>query len=287
MSLCGVVLLCIVCILQVSSSEEHIIGYSGQSVVLKSGADSSWNLTRVQWSIYKNTTYIASLKDGEVFIYKFWRHQGRLDLNNETGDLTIRNVTVDDSMTYNVALVTSDGTRKQDKVHLTVRESLKTPDIQKTLHSRNDSRCYVALECIASGQNVNLSWTPDGEFNGSYISGIPNSVDSSLVLFASFSGNRHVTFTCTASSGQQTVTRQMIVGCSEEKQKCEACTVCSSCASSVILSILFTAAVLGFAYAFTRNKESIIAACPEGPLHFIQNISSPGSCGVQGKQDAA
>uniref|UniRef100_A0A672LDF1 Ig-like domain-containing protein n=1 Tax=Sinocyclocheilus grahami TaxID=75366 RepID=A0A672LDF1_SINGR len=205
MSLCGVVL-----------SEEHIIGYSGQSVILKSGADRSWNLTRVQWSIYKNTTYIASLKDGEVFIYKFWRHQGRLDINNETGDLTIRNVTVDDSMTYNVALVTSDGTRKQDKVHLTVQESLKTPDIQKTLHSRNDSRCNVALECVASGQNVNLSWTPDGEFNGSYISGIPNSVDASLVLFASFSGNRHVTFTCTASSGQQTVTRQMTVGCSGE-----------------------------------------------------------------------
>ncbi len=101
--------------------EEYITGYSGQSVVLKSGADRSWHLTRVQWSIYKNTTFIASLKDGEVIIYKFWRHKGRLDLNNETGDLTIRNVTKDDSMIYSVALVTSDGTRKQDKVHLTVQ----------------------------------------------------------------------------------------------------------------------------------------------------------------------
>lgn len=108
-------------IFAVRGREEFITGYSGQSVVLKSGADRSWNLTRVQWSIYKNTTYIASLKDGEVIIYNFWRHQGRLDLNKETGDLTIRNVTMDDSMTYNVALVTSDDTRKQDKVHLTVR----------------------------------------------------------------------------------------------------------------------------------------------------------------------
>ncbi|XP_052417387.1 uncharacterized protein LOC127962020 isoform X7 [Carassius gibelio] len=123
MSLCGVVLLCSVCIRQASSSEEDITGYSGQSVVLKSGADRSWNLSRVQWSIYQNTTFIAGLKNGEVVIYQFWRHQGRLEINIETGDLTIRNVTVDDSMTYNVALVKSDGGRSQSKVRLTVRAS--------------------------------------------------------------------------------------------------------------------------------------------------------------------
>lgn len=291
MSLCGVVLLCIVCIHQVRSSEESITSYSGQSVILKSGADRSWNLTRVQWSVYKNTTFIASLKDGEVIIYKFWRYQGRLHLNNETGDLTIRNVTVEDSMTYNVALLTSGALRIQNKVHLTVQESIKTPDIQKTLQSLSDSKCYIALECIASGQIVNLSWTPDGEFNGSYISGIPNSADSSLVLFASFSGNRKVTFNCTASSGQQRETRQMTVGCSDEKQKCEVSTVSCSCTSSVIWSILFTAVVLGLAYALTKNKDRIIPASREAYIHFIQNISttsfSPGSPGVQGKQDAA
>lgn len=82
------------------------------------------------------------------------------------------------------------------------------------LHFLNDSQCYIVLECTGFGQNVNLSWAPDGEFNGSYISGIPKSVVSPLVLFSSFSGNRNVTFNCTASSGQQTVTRQMTVGCS-------------------------------------------------------------------------
>ncbi|XP_016338433.1 CD48 antigen-like [Sinocyclocheilus anshuiensis] len=272
MSLCGIVLLCIVCIQQVRGSEEYITGYSGQSVVLKSGADGSWKLARVQWSIYKNTTYIASLKDGEVTIYKFWRHQGRLMLNNSTGDLTICNVTVNDSMIYNVALLTSDDNRKQVKVHLTVQEPLQKPDIQKTLHSFNDSRCYVVLECTASGQNVNLSWMPDGEFNGSYISGIPNSVDSSSVLFASINGRINVTFNCTASSGQQTVTRQMTVGCSEGKLMCEVCTVCSSCVSSVMLSIVFMAAVvLGLTCALTKYRDRIIAACPEGLLKFIQN----------------
>lgn len=111
--------LCLIC--AVRGREEYITGYSGQSVVLKSGADRLWNLTRVQWSIYKNTTYIASLKDGEVIIYNFWRYQGRLELSKETGDLTIRDVTTDDSMTYNMNLVAADDWREQDKVHLTVR----------------------------------------------------------------------------------------------------------------------------------------------------------------------
>uniref|UniRef100_A0A8C2C217 Ig-like domain-containing protein n=1 Tax=Cyprinus carpio TaxID=7962 RepID=A0A8C2C217_CYPCA len=200
--------------LMLCSLDIYITGYSGQSVVLKSGADSSWKLTRVQWSIYKNTTFIASLKDGEVIIYKFWRYQGRLKLDTSTGDLTISNVTIDDSMIYNVALLASDYTRKQVKVHLTVQEPLQKPVIKKTLLSLNDSQCYVALECTASGQKVNLSWTPDGEFNGSYISGMPNSVNSSLVLFASINGKIKVTFNCTASSVQQTETRQMTVRCS-------------------------------------------------------------------------
>ncbi len=108
-------------IFAVRGREVYITGYSGQSVVLKSGADPSWSLTRVQWSIYKNTTYIASLKDGDVIIYNFWRHLGRLELSKETGDLTILNVTTEDSMTYNMNLLTSDERREQDKVHLTVR----------------------------------------------------------------------------------------------------------------------------------------------------------------------
>ncbi|XP_059396152.1 Fc receptor-like protein 5 [Carassius carassius] len=164
MSLCGVVLLCIVCIHQVRSSEEYITGYSGQSVVLKSGADRSWNLSRVQWSIYQNTTFIAGLKDGEVIIYKFWRHEGRLDFSNETGDLTIRNVTVEDSMTYNVALVKSDGSRSQSKVHLTVRARPKA-----VLKVTPDERVFrgetVTLTCDIQGAGHtqwSYSWFKDG-----------------------------------------------------------------------------------------------------------------------------
>lgn len=105
----------------VCCNEERITGFVGQPVVLKSGADRAWKLSKVQWSIYPNTTYIASLKDGRVTIFEFWRHRGRLELNSRTGDLTIKNVNMDDSMTYTVALVNSEDTRRNVKVHLIVQ----------------------------------------------------------------------------------------------------------------------------------------------------------------------
>lgn len=105
----------------VCGREEFSTGYCEQSVVLKSGADASWNLTKVQWSIYKNTTYIASLRDGKVTLYSFWTHQGRLELDTRTGDLTIKNLTMKDSMTYTVALVNSSDAREKTQVHLTVQ----------------------------------------------------------------------------------------------------------------------------------------------------------------------
>ncbi|XP_043100886.1 uncharacterized protein si:cabz01074946.1 [Puntigrus tetrazona] len=262
MGLCGVVLLCVVCVLQVHGIE--VIGYSGQSVVLKSGVDRSWNLTKVQWSIYKNFTYITRLNNGYPFFHNFWKYEGRLSLDSKTGDLTIHNVKTDDSLTYTVELVNSDGIQKQNKVRLMVQESLETPEVQNKMCSLSSHQCYVALECTASGQNVNLSWMPSKEFNGStYISEIRN---SSLVLLASFRGNRNVTFNCTVSRGQQTVTRQITVGCSEEKenQKCEVCTVCGSCTSSVMLAIAFTAlATVLISYACRKYKDKIIDACTD------------------------
>ncbi|XP_067308179.1 SLAM family member 5 isoform X2 [Pseudorasbora parva] len=262
MSSWRIVLFCIMYIQQVFGDVKYTTGYLNQSVILKSGADGSRNLTKVQWSIYPNTTFIAALKDGEVTIYKFWRYSGRLELNNRTGDLTIKNLTMTDGITYTVIWLSSNDTRERVDIHLTVQERLKEPKIQKTLDSLKDGQCHIALNCNAFNQNVNLSWTPDREFNGSYISG--NAVDSSLVIFMSFSGNRNVTVNCTASSGQQTETKQMKVGCSElQKQKCEECTVCGSsssgcsCSSSVIGAMVLTILAVLLLLAAYKWREKI------------------------------
>ncbi|XP_051568175.1 SLAM family member 5-like isoform X2 [Myxocyprinus asiaticus] len=255
MTLQSVVLLFIVYIHQVCARDENITGYIGQSVILKSGVDQSWNLTRVQWSIYENTTFIASLNNGKINTDRFWRHKGRLELNPKTGDLTINDLRLDDNMIYSVALVNSNEAREDAEVNLTVQERLMKPDIQKAFNFTKDGQCYIVLKCIPSGENVILSWTPVGVFNGSYISGSPKSKDS--ILLISFSGNRSVTFNCTASSGQHNESNQITVGCTEENQKPEVCSLCSSCTSMVLLAIVITAVVFGLLYA---SKDMIKAA---------------------------
>lgn len=277
MSIYTVVLVCIIYNNQVFGREERVTVYLGQSALLKTGSDRPWNLTRVQWSIYKNTTYIASLRDRLVTIFDFWRYRDRLELNSNTGDLTIKDVRMDDTLTYTVDLVNADGTRPQHKVHLTVKERLEKPKIHKMLYSLSDGQCHVALNCTVPGRNVILSWTPDGYFNGSYLSGNPTSTNPLSVVFISFRGTGNVTFNCTASSQEQVESTLMTVGCSENPQMCEVCSFCRPCSTGgfcVLCYIVLTAVLVVFAY---KNKERIKDFCMNGPVQFIQNRWSPSA----------
>ncbi|XP_065150471.1 uncharacterized protein [Paramisgurnus dabryanus] len=197
---------------------DEITGYAGQSVVLKSGVDTSWNLAKVEWSILKNTTYIATLRDGVLAENRFWRYKGRLELNNKTGDLTIKNVRIDDSMIYTVTLVNKSETREEKKFDLTVKGYT---DITKP------------------------------------------------ILWMEFSGNRNVTLNCIASSGQQTESKQITVGCVEEIIMPEPHRSCS-CASMVFWGILCTAAVIILCGLLYAKKDKLKAAWVDGPLHVFQ-----------------
>ncbi|KAI7813810.1 putative SLAM family member 5-like [Triplophysa rosa] len=244
--------------------DEHTTGYVGKSVVLKSGADQSWILTRVQWSIYHNTTYIASLQNGETLTERFWIHKGRLKLNNKTGDLTIKNLSMDDTMTYTVNMVTSNN-RKESKIHLKVQERLKKPNIHQVFNSFKDGHCHIFLRCDLSDENVQLSWTLWDGLNGSYISANTNLTES--FLWTSFSV-KYATFRCTASTGQQSETQQIKVGCKEETKLAKACSSCS-CALMVFLGIICTAVVFGLLYVC---KGKLKATCANGPLHVYQSL---------------
>lgn len=255
-----------VCIQQVWLGDENTTGYVGRSVILKSSADQSWTLTRVQWSIYHNTTYIASLRDGETLTDRFWRHKGRLELNKKTGDLMIKNLRMNDSMIYTVELINSNNIRKENKVNLQVQERLKKPNITQEFNSLKDGQCHILLRCDPSDENVQLSWTPSDGFNGSYISVNTNLTES--FLWTSFGVNRNVTFSCTASSSQQSEAQQITVGCTEKIKMANTCSSCS-CAYMVFLWILCITIVSGLLYAC---KGKLKAACADGPLHVYQSL---------------
>lgn len=81
---------------------KDVIGYTGESVVLMSGIDQNLNLARIQWSIYENSTFIATFQGRIKDVNRWPPFTGRLDLDITSGNLTIKNVKVSDSMKYTV-----------------------------------------------------------------------------------------------------------------------------------------------------------------------------------------
>lgn len=66
-------------------SLKEVSGYLGDNVTLPSGADASWTLFKIEWSIFPNNTWIATYRGGKESIERFYRYKGRLSLNTTTG----------------------------------------------------------------------------------------------------------------------------------------------------------------------------------------------------------
>ncbi|KAM6960397.1 uncharacterized protein LKV04_021965 [Tautogolabrus adspersus] len=112
-------------------------GYLGGSVTLASGADPTWNLALIEWSIFTNFTWIATYREGEENIDRVDRYKGRLNLNTTTGDLTIHKLTKEDNMVYTVDLVNTLGKGNSSSIHLTVNQQLQQPTIQTISSTRS------------------------------------------------------------------------------------------------------------------------------------------------------
>uniref|UniRef100_A0A4W5Q2U5 Immunoglobulin subtype domain-containing protein n=1 Tax=Hucho hucho TaxID=62062 RepID=A0A4W5Q2U5_9TELE len=99
-----------------------ITGYLGDSVTLSSGANSSWILSKIEWSIFSNITWIATYREGTLHpnTDRFWQFQGRLRLNISSGDLEIRDVRIGDALVYSVLLKDIKGEQQNKNLRLTV-----------------------------------------------------------------------------------------------------------------------------------------------------------------------
>lgn len=76
-----------VCFLKTVSSVKatEVTVYDGDNVTLTSGADPSWRLSKVEWSILTNYTLIATYRKGRLNVEWFYQYRGRLSLNTSTG----------------------------------------------------------------------------------------------------------------------------------------------------------------------------------------------------------
>ncbi|XP_037403377.1 uncharacterized protein LOC108436852 [Pygocentrus nattereri] len=210
----GIIILCIVADFHQALRERQVTGFIGHSVILKSGVDPSWKLDRVQWSIYTNTTYIAIFENGKVEI-RSSRYMGRLSLHKSSGDLEIKELKADDGMRYTVSLLSTTFKQQDNHISFTVLEHLRTPNLTVLSSSLIKEDCKITLKCSSLEDNVTLSWTPEDGFNEPLW--IRNNSRKS-VLWTSFTPNRNVTFTCTATDGHCGASAHLTVQCPGESK---------------------------------------------------------------------
>ncbi|XP_035464380.1 uncharacterized protein si:cabz01074946.1 isoform X3 [Scophthalmus maximus] len=152
-------------LLQVARAQPlaEVIGYLGDTIVLPSGADPSWNLSKIEWSTFSNTTWIATYRNGKKNIERIARYKGRLGLNSIT-------------------------------------EHLQKPTIRTLFNVPEEGGCLMVLSCSSTDDSVDLSWQvePLTAFDARNAKTNPRV----LVTFVNSTGNR-VKFTCTSSKATE------------------------------------------------------------------------------------
>ncbi|XP_020778393.2 carcinoembryonic antigen-related cell adhesion molecule 1 isoform X2 [Boleophthalmus pectinirostris] len=195
---------------KVSRAEDltPVSAYVGENVTLRSGADPKWELTDITWSIWPNTTWIATYSNDGLNQNQFYKYIGRLHLNTSTGDLMIKNVTSADELEYTVDFYSSDGRNQVNKIKLNIKQQLLEPVIEIIQKPIKDS-CVVTLNCSSSNTGVSLSWRSNPRLQMEWITGF-----NSNIFLAILDTQRTIDITCIATKNMDNNTRTIHVKCS-------------------------------------------------------------------------
>ncbi|XP_047450347.1 uncharacterized protein si:cabz01074946.1 isoform X2 [Mugil cephalus] len=192
-------------------SLEETTGYLGENVTLLSGANSSWNLSKIEWSIFSNNTWIATYRGGKINTNRVAQYKDRLSLNNDTGDLVINQLTTRDATEYTVDLLNKAGKNTVNKIKLIVTQRLKKPTISTVFSQDMEGGCWMMLDCTSPDKDVQLTWDvkPSGLNSTIPISGSR----TYLIVFINKTQNFEFTCSSTTSKNREPVSQTV-------KQKC-------------------------------------------------------------------
>ncbi|KAF5900980.1 SLAM family member 9-like, partial [Clarias magur] len=195
-----------------SEDMRNVIGYAGETVVLKADVDTSWALKTIRWSIYSNSTLIGTFENNEIKDNRWPPFKDRLKLNKSNGDLTIKNLMKRDSMEYKVNI--KGQTLKEEKtshVHLEVRGEFHEPNITVVYKVLNAGKCIISLKCSSESENVSLMWKNESNFKEHFLSDCPNV--NKEALMSTYFTNRDVNFSCIATDYNRNMSSQIKVKC--------------------------------------------------------------------------
>ncbi|XP_035531635.1 uncharacterized protein si:cabz01074946.1 isoform X2 [Morone saxatilis] len=193
----------------------EVPGYLGDTVSLPSQANPSWTLSKIEWSVFSNTTWIATYRSGKKVTERFYLYKGRLELNITSGDLMIRNVTTMDAMEYSVNLINTQGQSSVKKVKLIVKLLPQKPGIQNVTKTPINGGCWVGLICSSPEIGVDLSWKVEPP-NVNVFS-MSNSSNSAALLAYINTNTTHVKFTCISRRATDQTSSDITLKCDDGK----------------------------------------------------------------------
>ncbi|XP_078131890.1 CD48 antigen [Sander vitreus] len=200
----------------VIESLREVSGYLGDNVTLSSGANPSWKLSSIEWSIFPNNTWIATYRNGNKNIERVDRYKGRVSLNTSSGDLMIHNLNKEDAMEYTVDLINTQKQNKGTKTKLIVIQRLQKPTIQTLNCASVKGGSFLWLRCSSKDTGVNLSWEHTFPSLTLFNMTSPDGNSADFIGFLNTTQNR-VKFTCTSSRTMEKNSRVVTPKCGDDK----------------------------------------------------------------------
>ncbi|XP_039896976.1 uncharacterized protein si:cabz01074946.1 isoform X2 [Simochromis diagramma] len=200
----------------VAKSPPKILGYLGESITLPPGVDPSWSLTKIEWSIFENITWIATYQQRKINTERVPQYTGRLTLNTRSGDLTIHNLKENDATEYTVEFRNSEGEDKVNKIKLTAKQRLQQPSIQIVTSTSVESGCLMVVTCSSLDKGVNLSWSVEPVSVLTINKSHPSDSSAQLLAFVNTKEN-FANFTCISSRDTETVSSKPVTPKCESK----------------------------------------------------------------------
>nr|XP_040039154.1 T-lymphocyte surface antigen Ly-9 [Gasterosteus aculeatus aculeatus] len=189
-----------------------ISGFLGGNVTLPSGVDPSWELSSIVWTIFLNSTWIATYRNKWKNLDHLARYKGRLGLNSSTGDLTIHHLTLEDALQYTVALTGTPGQKSLNKVTVRVTKPLQKPTIE--VFESKSNKCHWSVRCESTDEGVLLSLeaTPPAVTSGCNLT--DTNGHSVALLYIRGSTQHPVEVTCTSHRGEEKASSSVKATCS-------------------------------------------------------------------------
>ncbi|KAK1806978.1 hypothetical protein P4O66_005459, partial [Electrophorus voltai] len=161
----------------------HITGVKSDDVIL--------------WTFVNKDSIIAQLVNRKPSTHYDEIFRNRLQLDTQTGSLSIHNISMTHSGVYKLQIISNDVSTKQFSV--TVYATLPVPNITRASHSKRKSSVSLTCPVLCSVDSVNkvtLSW-----YKGNHvISTVSDSKTSSLFLPLEVEYHDKNTYSCVASN---------------------------------------------------------------------------------------